>query len=217
MPFRAGLGMRMISSNMPVMAVRNSSMLTNRSWRVGFARAFRFFDAFGEHAEGGVDFAAFALFGDDAENFDYVFDGFKMVAAIAEDVDDADDAPALQFAEAGADVGAGDGQGGGDFVGGQRARGNEQQRVELRDGAVESPAGAHFAPVQDEFLRDRSLAGRLENVDRSLRLQGKTFNFAHVSIFGRFCKYRKFWRSWRMKTEDSAERCGQWPNSASWR
>ena len=66
--------------------------------------------------------AAFALFADDAKNFDYIFDGFKVIAAVAEHVYHAHDAPTLQLAEAGADVAAGDGERGGYFVGGKRAR-----------------------------------------------------------------------------------------------
>ena len=61
-------------------------------------------------------------------------------------------APALQFLEAVAHVGAGHGKGLGDFLGMQRAVDQEQQRVDLRHRAVDAPAGAHLAPVQDVFL-----------------------------------------------------------------
>ena len=81
-----------------------------------------------------------------------------MDAAVAEHVRGADDAPALELAEAGADVGAGDAERFGDGVGADGRGGEMQQRVDLRDGPVDTPAGAHFAPVKDELLLDRRQA-----------------------------------------------------------
>ena len=43
-----------------------------------------------------------------------------------------------------------DGEGFSDLFGGQRLGGDEEQGVNLRDGAVNAPAGAHFAPMEDE-------------------------------------------------------------------
>ena len=40
----------------------------------------------------------------------------------------------------------------GDIVGAQRLRRQEQQRVDLAHGAIDAPAAAHFAKVQDEAL-----------------------------------------------------------------
>ena len=77
-----------------------------------------------------------------------------MVAAIAQHMDQVDDAPALQFAQAGADVGARHGQGGGNFVGRKRLGRKKEQGVDLGNGAVDTPFGAHFAPVKDKFLCD---------------------------------------------------------------
>ena len=39
----------------------------------------------------------------------------------------------------------------GDFFGGEGFGREVEQGVHLCDGAVDSPAGAHFAPVEDEF------------------------------------------------------------------
>src|SRR5262249_5105154 len=78
----------------------------------------------------------------------------EVVAAIAQQVCDADDAPALELAQAGADVGARDAERRGDLLGVHRPRRKVQERVDLRDGAVDAPPGAHLAPVEDELLLD---------------------------------------------------------------
>ena len=75
-----------------------------------------------------------------------------MVAPVAQHVHNAHDAPALQLAQAGANVRAGHSQRLGNFVGGEGPRRNEQQRVHLRHGAVDAPAGAHFTPMENELL-----------------------------------------------------------------
>ena len=49
-------------------------------------------------------------------------------------------------------IGARDGECVRDFIGMQRLGGEKQQRVDLRDGAVETPATAHLAPVNDVAL-----------------------------------------------------------------
>src|SRR6202162_5839443 len=113
---------------------------------------FNFLDAYGQELQGGVDFTALAFFGDDAKDFEDVFGAIEMIATVAQHVHDTDDAPALKFAEAGADVGTSDGEGDGNLIGGQRVRRDEEQGVDLGDGAVDAPAGAHFAPMEDEFL-----------------------------------------------------------------
>ena len=68
---------------------------------------------------------------------------------------DPDDAPALQLAQAGADVGARHAERRGDLLGVERLRREEQQRVDLRHRAVDAPPRAHLAPVEDELLLDR--------------------------------------------------------------
>jgi hypothetical protein len=77
-----------------------------------------------------------------------------VIAAVAEEVGHADDAPALQLAEAGADVRSRDAKSGCDGLRVERRRRQEQQRVNLGDGPVDPPAGAHFPPVEDELFLD---------------------------------------------------------------
>src|ERR1700687_5831806 len=60
--------------------------------------------------------------------------------------------PALQFADTGAHVGAGNAQSPCDFLSGKRRRGNVQQRVDLRHRPVDSPARSHLSPVQNELF-----------------------------------------------------------------
>src|SRR5205814_5295720 len=64
------------------------------------------------------------------------------------------DPPPLEFFEAGADVGPGHVQGFGDLFGVQGILRDVQQRMDLGDGPVNAPAGAHLTPVQDELLLD---------------------------------------------------------------
>ncbi len=66
----------------------------------------------------------------------------------------ADDPPVLQFVETIADIGAGDPEGGGDLLRRQRPGRKEKEGMNLGDGAIDSPARPHFAPMENEFLRD---------------------------------------------------------------
>ena len=129
-------------------------------------------DALAQHAHRRIDFAAFALFGHDAKDFPNVFYRFEMVAAVAEDVHDAHDTPALELAKARAHVRACDGKSGGNLFGVERLGRNEEKGVDLRHGAIDAPAGAHFPPVEDELLRDGGESG-------------------HVR-FSAFCHYRNY-------------------------
>jgi len=67
-------------------------------------------------------------------------------------VNTADYAPSLELLEAVADVGAGDLKRVRDVLGVQWPGGDEEQRMELGDGAIDAPARAHLAPVEDELL-----------------------------------------------------------------
>ena len=73
-----------------------------------------------------------------------------MIAPIAAEVHQADQPPALQLAQARAHIGAGDLERLDDLLGVHRPPGDEEQGVDLRHGPVDAPAGAHFAPMQDE-------------------------------------------------------------------
>src|SRR5450432_2110686 len=82
--------------------------------------------------------------------------GFVVVAPVAAQVDQADQAPALQLAQAVADVGARDLQVLDDLVGMHRSPGDVEQGMNLRHGTVDAPAGPHLAPVQNESRNGRS-------------------------------------------------------------
>jgi hypothetical protein len=75
-----------------------------------------------------------------------------VVASVAGEVDDFDDAPVLEFAETVADVGAGDPEGVADVFGVTWGFAEIEEGVDLGHGAVDAPAGTHFAPVEDELL-----------------------------------------------------------------
>src|ERR1044072_8924341 len=77
-----------------------------------------------------------------------------MVAPIAQNVNNPDDSPALKLAQAGADVGPGDGKGEGDLLRIERFGGDVQQSVDLSHRPVDPPARAHLAPVENELLHD---------------------------------------------------------------
>src|SRR5208282_3872488 len=63
--------------------------------------------------------------------------------------------PPLQLPQTGAHVRPRHRQGRGNLICRQWHRRKKQQRVNLRHGAVDSPPGAHFAPVQNKFLSYR--------------------------------------------------------------
>ena len=75
-----------------------------------------------------------------------------MVAAVAFDMDAADDAVALQFLQRGRDVGAGEAERLDDRLGIDWLFGEIEQGMDLRDRAVDAPMRTHLAPVQDEGL-----------------------------------------------------------------
>jgi hypothetical protein len=78
-----------------------------------------------------------------------------MIAAIAHDMNDPDNAPILELAETVADIGAGDTKGASDFVGRKWFFGKKKEGMNLGDRSIDPPAGAHFTPMKDEFLAVR--------------------------------------------------------------
>jgi hypothetical protein len=94
----------------------------------------------------------------------------------------------LQFVEAVADVGAGDAKGGGDFLGWERTGRKEKKSVDLGDGAIDAPAGPHFAPMEDESL-------------------GNGREFFHTICY--FCLNRNYRKSCHKSTEKSPAEMGQ--------
>jgi hypothetical protein len=122
--------------------------------RVGVRRArfpgFR--NALPHHGNRRVKFTPFALLQDHAKHFPEVLHGLKMLPPVAEHGDAAHDAPALQLTQASADVGTRDGKGPRDFLRRDGPVRKEQQGVDLRDRAINAPAGTHFSPMEDELL-----------------------------------------------------------------
>jgi hypothetical protein len=90
--------------------------------------------------------------GNDPEHLENIFHRFEMIAPVAEDMNNANDPPALQFMKTIADVGAGDSEGGGDLLCRQWAWRKKKEGVDLGDGAIDPPARSHFAPMENELL-----------------------------------------------------------------
>lgn len=103
-----------------------------------------------QEREGGVDLPLAALLGEDADDLPDVLGGGEVLAPVAGEVLELHEAPVLQLLETHGDVGAGEAEEGDDLVGVERTLGEEEERVDLADRAVDAPAGAHLAEVQDE-------------------------------------------------------------------
>src|SRR5882724_13696268 len=113
-------------------------------------RFVRFRDAVAQDPQSRLDLPPFPLTGDDPKHGEDVLHRFEMIAAIADDVNDSDDAPVLELMQAGADIRTGYAERFDDLVRGQRLLGEEEKSVNLGDGAIDPPAGPHFAPMEDE-------------------------------------------------------------------
>jgi len=97
-----------------------------------------------------------------AEHLPDVFHALEVIAAIAQQMGHVR-CPALQLAQAGADVGPRDAQRRGDLLGMQRARREEQQRVDLRHGSVDAQR-VPIAQWRMNFCWIAVKAGRLRSV-----------------------------------------------------
>jgi len=112
----------------------------------------RFVDAILQHRQGGINLALLTFIEHDAEHFPDILHRFKMVALIAHNMDEPDNAPALELAQAVADIGPRDAERLRNGLGVQGRRGKVKERMNLRDRAVDAPARAHLAPMQDKLL-----------------------------------------------------------------
>jgi hypothetical protein len=92
------------------------------------------------------------MVGSISRRFPQVAFGHEMVAPVALDMDAADDGIGLQFLERGRHVGAGEPQRLDDRLGIDGLFGEIEQRMDLRDRAVDAPMRAHFAPMENEGL-----------------------------------------------------------------
>jgi hypothetical protein len=84
-----------------------------------------------------------------------------MIAPVTQHGHAVDQFPRQQFLEAVRDIGAGHAELGGDVFGGQRPFGKEQQRLDLRDRAVDAPLRAHVTPAQHELFHRRGRESEL--------------------------------------------------------
>ena len=98
------------------------------------------------------DFAPLPFFCQGLEDGPDIAGGAEVIAAIARQVLEPNQPPGHQLLQSHADVRTRHAELLGDVVGMQGAVGNEDQRVDLADGAIDAPAAAHFAEVQDEAL-----------------------------------------------------------------
>ena len=78
--------------------------------------------ALAQDRQGGVDLAALALAEDHAEHLPDVLHRFEVIAPVPQHVHDAHDPPALELAQARADVRPGDGERRGELLGVERLR-----------------------------------------------------------------------------------------------
>jgi hypothetical protein len=123
--------------------------------RIGGCLGIPLVDAFAQQRQRRIDLALFAFLDDHAKQVGDVLQADEVIAAVAEHVRNLDQAPGLQFLQAGRDVGPSDRKRLGDLFGVQRPLRQVEQRMHLRDGAADAPARAHLAPVQHEFLGNR--------------------------------------------------------------
>jgi hypothetical protein len=111
----------------------------------------QFGKTFAEHGESGVEFAALSLLRDGAKHFPNIANAFEMIPPVAGDMDHSDDAPSLKLTEGCAHIGSGNSEDGLDFLGVEGAGAHEKERVDLGDGAIDTPPGAHLPPMKDEL------------------------------------------------------------------
>src|SRR5207253_4367797 len=120
--------------------------------RIGDTVLVQFADALPQQVHCRVDLPLLAFVDDDTKHLPNILDGRNMLPAIAKHVYGPHQAPRLQFANAGADVRAGDAQHGRDLFSSKRFCGNVQERMYLSDGAIDTPACSHLAPVKDKLF-----------------------------------------------------------------
>src|SRR5579862_2837925 len=111
-------------------------------------------EALAQQPHRGIELALLALVHDDPEHLPHVLHALEVIALIAEDVGELDDAPALQLFEAGADIRPRDAERLDDVVSVEGMWRDVQEGVHLGDAAADAPLRAHLAPVQDEPLLD---------------------------------------------------------------
>jgi hypothetical protein len=103
---------------------------------------------------GRIQLAPLALCEDDLARLPCITCGDEVIATIPGQVNYMHEAPALQFAQASADIRSRQAKQGHDLLGIQRPIRDVEQGMNLGNAAVDSPARAHFAPVKNELVSD---------------------------------------------------------------
>src|SRR5439155_1821726 len=111
-------------------------------------------DALAQNIHRWINFTLLSFPRNDPKHLENVFHRLEMVAPVPHDMDDTNDAPILEFAQAVADIGAGDSEGLRDLFRRERFFGEKQKGMNLGNGAIDSPARSHFSPMENEFLSD---------------------------------------------------------------
>ena len=122
--------------------------------RVGRFWFVRLRQAIAQDVNRRVDLSLFPLVRDRPEHGEDILHRGEVIPAIAQDMDDSNDAPVLQFPQASAGIGTRNAERIGDLIRGQGLLGKEEQSVHLGHRAINAPARAHLSPMENEFLRD---------------------------------------------------------------
>src|SRR6185312_6872231 len=107
-----------------------------------------------EESECRVDLAVLAPFDDGADHLPRIVLSGKEIAPVTQRVGHTHQTPRQQLLQTDTHIGACDTERFRDLIGVQSLRGQIQQRVDLGDRAIQSPAAAHLAPVDDVAMHD---------------------------------------------------------------
>ena len=101
------------------------------------------------------DFALHTHFSNGTEQSPDIIRSFKMIAPVAQNMYGMHQPQVLQLFNTVADIGACHAERFGNFLGIHRPAQDIEQGMDLRNGTVDPPFGAHFAPVEDKFFSGR--------------------------------------------------------------
>ncbi len=138
-----------------------------------FALAFgRAHQEFAQHGQGGVDLALLALIHQRADDGVDILGRMEEFAPVTGHGTLPQQVPALQFLDAHRDVGAGNAQPLDDIIRAERPLGDEEHGIDLPHRAVDAPATAHFAEMEDEGFAERgSVMDQILNFQIFLKME----------------------------------------------
>jgi hypothetical protein len=105
-----------------------------------------------QDGERGVQLPLPALFRENADDLPDVVRRREMLPPVSREVLKANQPPGLKLLQPHGDIGTREAKRLRDFIGRERPGGQEQQGIDLPDGAVDAPPAAHFAKMQNEGL-----------------------------------------------------------------